>query len=479
MSQVTMISPRRTRLGTLLRIAAFGACLTLPRIALAECGDGVWDEDEQCDDGNLIAGDGCSETCRVACTRVGEAATQHTCGHGQFGPFVQQPAQAYPGFVFTDVSSPHTYYTVTLSGEPDANRSGVIFWPNQDGAFAIYLKENYPLALYTSTGEEVPVALEHAITSCPTQGALGWVKVYDPLSLEVSYDLVIGPISEATASFAIEYLPSFRSVLYRDRDGDGFGGEVVASAWCEFVPGDWDAVSAGDDCNDDDTTVFPGAAEACDGNDSDCGWDSDVGQDQLCTASTLGGRCLEVAQATVCGCSEDSDCEARQICRAATRRCEEPDHGEGGAPAGSAGAPDGLGGESGATAESAGGAGDSGGEATAGASSGGSSGRGGAGSSGRSNGGTSGRLNASGGTSSTTGGRAGDGHAGNGAAGEGPAPTNASNGCGCRMGNHSGRGSLSGLLLFAIASLWCRRRLFLSGMLGMGVRGELMRRDDP
>ena len=37
----------------------------------ATCGDGVLDDGEQCDDGNLAAGDGCSPTCRIEPTAGG------------------------------------------------------------------------------------------------------------------------------------------------------------------------------------------------------------------------------------------------------------------------------------------------------------------------------------------------------------------------------------------------------------------------
>ena len=51
-----------------------------------------------------------------------------------------------------------------------------------------------------------------------------------------------------------------------DGDGDGFGSPTTAGMAC---PADgW--VELGDDCNDAEDTVFPGAPEACDGIDNDC-----------------------------------------------------------------------------------------------------------------------------------------------------------------------------------------------------------------
>lgn len=36
----------------------------LPVVGMGECGDGITSPDEQCEDGNTVAGDGCSDTCR-------------------------------------------------------------------------------------------------------------------------------------------------------------------------------------------------------------------------------------------------------------------------------------------------------------------------------------------------------------------------------------------------------------------------------
>ena len=59
----------------------------------------------------------------------------------------------------------------------------------------------------------------------------------------------------------------FSLVLACDADGDGFAA----------CPGDRDCT--GDDCNDDDASVYPGAAESCGWVDHDC--NSVVGFDEV------------------------------------------------------------------------------------------------------------------------------------------------------------------------------------------------------
>jgi hypothetical protein len=54
-----------------------------------------------------------------------------------------------------------------------------------------------------------------------------------------------------------------------DTDGDGHGDPNMAmSAPCSSQPAG--AVMTADDCNDRDKYIYPGAAEVCDGADSDC-----------------------------------------------------------------------------------------------------------------------------------------------------------------------------------------------------------------
>ena len=57
--------------------------------------------------------------------------------------------------------------------------------------------------------------------------------------------------------------------FYRDADGDGFGDADEVIEACErpdgYVPSD-----AGEDCDDADASIYPGATELCDGLDNDC-----------------------------------------------------------------------------------------------------------------------------------------------------------------------------------------------------------------
>jgi MYXO-CTERM domain-containing protein len=298
--------------------------LVVPGLARAACGDGVLDDTEHCDDGNTTAGDDCSDDCTMACSVVGPAATEHTCLHGQFGPFVTVTAQAYPGTVLTNVNPVHTYFTVQLPGAPEENRSAVRYHPNVSGTFGLYLKQDYPIVVRDADGIAVPVLFEHAVSTCSVPDSLTWVRVFENLDEEQTYTLDIGPLASSSVSFAIEYLPEFTTWLYPDSDADGVGAAVdpIAVTWCAFPSS---LSRFGDDCDDQDPEshpaflTSPAAPEVCDGRDNDCDGDPDNGG-ALCAGHADGTLCVTRDGDTFCGCSANAHCDSQGSCE--NSRCE-------------------------------------------------------------------------------------------------------------------------------------------------------------
>ncbi|MDF3067244.1 MAG: hypothetical protein K0R38_2845 [Polyangiaceae bacterium] len=297
------------------RASGLLAALLATAPAYAVCGDGVWEEEEPCDDGNDVPNDACNQ-CRLSCATIATATTTHTCGHGADGPFVSLPAQSYPGVVFTDISASHTYFTLTLSGEPGSNRSGVLYSPGSDGPYPFYLKEQYPLSVLPSTGDEVPVLFEHAVECAKAPESLTWVKVYELVRSE-TYTIVFGPADSETVAVAIEYIQA--APQFEDRDGDAHGGALAGLNGCEY---EMPTVDTAGDCDDDDADIYPGAAERCDGADNDCSGDEDLGQEALCDGSIAGAACVNAGAAIRCGCAVDTDCEGNATCNAAEHLCE-------------------------------------------------------------------------------------------------------------------------------------------------------------
>lgn len=58
-----------------------------------------------------------------------------------------------------------------------------------------------------------------------------------------------------------------KPVFYFDADGDGYGSSTVSTSTCE-APVNFVALSG--DCNDNNSSIYPGGAEICDGLDNDC-----------------------------------------------------------------------------------------------------------------------------------------------------------------------------------------------------------------
>lgn len=443
---------RLKTLSSALPILIFSALI--PRGAIAACPDGIWQEEqgEECDDGNATPGDGCSADCQAECSEVGGAATDHTCQHGAFGPFVAAPAQVYPGFIYTDVSSPHTYFTLTLTGQASVDHHGVIFYPAVSGDFAIYMKTNFPLSLRKSaTGEGLPVFLEHAVSTCAVGDSLTWVKTFKNLSDHVEYTLDIGPTADATVSLALEYLPSFGNFWYRDIDHDNYGGQLVGQSWCK---GPAEYMSFGEDCDDTNAAVNPDAIEVCNGLDDNCDGAPDVNTMGLCDSAATGNVCVNTGTAVACGCEVSTDCSSGMECSPATRQCQAP----------SAGGDEGEGGEAGtgAAGDGAGGGG-AGGDGSAGDSSGHEpgdeepeAGSGGEPSAQPGDGGTAGKAHSGG--SSAKGGSAGDA-GGNGGKASAPPDEDDEGDSGCQLvGTSSRSGGWIWVAVAAAATLVRRRK---------------------
>jgi len=76
---------------------------------------------------------------------------------------------------------------------------------------------------------------------------------------------------------------------YSDADGDGYGGEGDQMDSCTQPP---DYVADGNDCDDNDSAVNPGAAEICDGTDNNCDGVVDEGFDLDADGfASCGGDC--------------------------------------------------------------------------------------------------------------------------------------------------------------------------------------------
>ncbi len=87
-------------------------------------------------------------------------------------------------------------------------------------------------------------------------------------------------------SGSVDDEPVDATTWYGDSDEDGYGGSQFSETTCDAPSG---FVNNDEDCDDLDETVFPGAAEDCDGVDNDCDGETDEGVSQATWYMDLDG----------------------------------------------------------------------------------------------------------------------------------------------------------------------------------------------
>ena len=208
----------------------------------ASCGDGVVDTGEECDDGNLEDGDECDLACRRPVADLCRPCTSDDeCGgacvvldDGDFCGVECRTARECPdGFVCTDVNSVSD--ETVRQCVPASGSCEECFDPDRDG-FGV-----------GSTCAEVGDCDQTNPDSYP-----GAPEICDGLDNDCD-----GKEDEELGD----------TTYYADRDRDGAGDPENGVQACERPSG---TVTNGDDCDDGEPTVYAGAPELCDEIDNNC-----------------------------------------------------------------------------------------------------------------------------------------------------------------------------------------------------------------
>lgn len=227
------------------------------RLTLIEvtCNDGVLEGLEQCEDGNTIAGDGCSPTCRWEGDTCADAVDMSF--------FPADPG--FPGYYRWAASTAQFTPNFASSCFPSANRDGVArFVAPADGLYGVLLYAAYPASLHIWSG------------LCGPQPAG---------ELECSNGMA-PPTGTARVQAAIDLNLTAHQEVYLVVDGYSFTDDQYGDFWLSVMPG----TECGDGITGWMEACDDGNQAAGDGCSAACTWEGTVESepnDTFATADSL------------------------------------------------------------------------------------------------------------------------------------------------------------------------------------------------
>jgi Putative metal-binding motif len=204
----------------------------------------------------------------AGCTALGQTITNHSCQHGQLGPFGSVTASSNPNFTTTtprfDVI--HKYFSVTLPGSSGSYAGTVKFTPATSDDHAIYVHPSVTLSVRNKNGVAVSPLITGNVSGC---AYLTSYKVYFLSTALAPYKIDLAATTNAVKMLLESVTPQAER-WYQDNDGDTFGATSPSFVTACVPPAGYN-VKKGGDCNNANASVYPGAPEiAGDGIDSNC-----------------------------------------------------------------------------------------------------------------------------------------------------------------------------------------------------------------
>jgi hypothetical protein len=246
--------------------------------------DGYVADGGDCDDQNaeVFPGehevcDGLDNDCDGVVDNLADAlgeVIEHGCLHAQHGPFLTVDAATPGSGGAPDVSRHHTAYNVNLATVGGGFGGEVTFAPDEAGDFAVLVGPGVTVRILDENGAAIEIEDDRQVATCPVLARALLVE----LEGGAIYTLALGSSAAPETLLVIEEADHHEddgdhghddgaAELHRDADGDGFGDPSVSIEACAPLAG---YVANGDDCDDGDGAVHPGADEVCDGSDNDC-----------------------------------------------------------------------------------------------------------------------------------------------------------------------------------------------------------------
>ena len=135
---------------------------------------------------------------------VADPVVEHSCAHANFGPFASVSAQPHPGFVYADISAPHTNFTVALPGSAGSYQGAVLYSPGADGKYAFFTSPGVSLQVLDGASQPVPEAIGAPIPDALC-AQIEQVAVFE-LSSTQTYTLVYGPTASSSTQTLVEFI---------------------------------------------------------------------------------------------------------------------------------------------------------------------------------------------------------------------------------------------------------------------------------
>jgi hypothetical protein len=135
---------------------------------------------------------------------VADSVVEHSCGHATFGPFASVNAQAYPGFVFSDISAAHTNFTVTLPGNGNTHGGAVLYSPGADGRYAFFTTPGVSLQVVDADGNSQARLADAAVPN-ELCAQIEQVAIFE-LSSTQTYTVVFGPTASTSTQTMVEFI---------------------------------------------------------------------------------------------------------------------------------------------------------------------------------------------------------------------------------------------------------------------------------
>lgn len=233
----------------------------------AQCGNKIIDGTEQCDDGNVAAGDGCSADCKLEAP----AAGSDTCPGAPLA-LASKPDGTYAGVITSSTGTlvndfkPKTVPSGSGCSTTNSAKDAVFVVTSPiDGVLEATVKGNFDTWIYARTGCSADAATYTDLGCSAKEDGNGPETIHVPIAANTPvYVIVDGDLSTSEGTFALE------AVVRPAACGNGAieGGESCddgnktsgdgCSATCQLEP-----VTGHDTCaNADPVTLVPGVGGA-------------------------------------------------------------------------------------------------------------------------------------------------------------------------------------------------------------------------